>query len=92
MEIVTVVLVVGLILLLVQGARRDAVLRRIEARLESLAEKSGVPFAEDASEVVREFARRGDIAGAAARYRAETGVDLDYARSVARRLARHPSP
>lgn len=89
MDIITLILVVGVILLLVQGARRDAILRRIEARLESLAEKSGVPVAEDASETVREFARRGDVAGAAAKYCAETGVDIDYARLVARRLARH---
>jgi len=88
MEFLIILLVVGFVVLLVQGVRREAILRRIEAQLESIATKAGVPFAPDASGVVREFARRGDIAGAAATYRADTGVDMKYAQAVARRLAR----
>lgn len=92
MDTPTLILVIGFALLLIQGARREAVLRRIERRLDSLAQQSGAVVGEDASDIVREFARRGDIAAAAAKYRAETGVDIDYARSVARRLARTRSP
>lgn len=91
MLILTIVCILGFSTLIMQGWQRNASLKRIEVRLDRMAAASGIGTGLEPSETVRELAQMGDLSGAAGKYRAETGVDTEYAKSVVRQFARKPS-
>ena len=88
MLILTLVCILGFSTLIMQGWQRNASLRRIEVRLDRIAAGSGIGTGLEPSATVRELAQMGDLAGATGKYRAETGVDAEYAKSVVRQFAK----
>jgi hypothetical protein len=89
--LLTAICLLGFTTLITQGWQRNALLKRIETRLDRLAAASGAPTGLEPSNTVRELARMGDLAGAAAKYRAETGADADYAQRVMQELVKNNS-
>jgi len=86
MLLLIIVCVLGFSTLIAQGWQRNAALKRMEIRLDRIAVASGTSTGFEPSETVKELAKLGDLAGAAGKYRAETGVDAEYANLVVRRF------